>query len=184
MEAVLAEKPLTADDLLALPADERYELEKGALIAMSPPPGSEHGSLANALAYLLTAHVRPNKLGQVFAAETGFRIGHNPDTVRAADVAFVSKARLPRQLPKGYLDIPPDIVAEIVSPSDDADRVQAKTTEWLEAGVQIVLVVYPGPRQIAVYHSLHQVIILTESDTVTLEPVLSGFSIPVSEIFA
>ena len=188
MVAPTIERLLTAEDLLRLPASERYELVKGVLVAMTPPPGSEHGSLANQLAYLITYHVRQNSLGRVFAAETGFRLARAPDTVRAADVAFVSKSRLPAKLPKGYLDLAPDLVAEIVSPSDDPDEIQAKVKDWLDAGARIVLVVYSGSRQIAARcgRPLREVTILTEGDTLSVPDARSvpGFACPVSDIFA
>ena len=100
-------KYITAEELLRMPRSERYELVKGALVEMSPPPGTEHGSLAFQLSYLIGHFVKQHELGRVFAAETGFRLARNPDTVRAADVAFVAKSRLPAKLPKGYLDLAP-----------------------------------------------------------------------------
>lgn len=179
----LAIKPLvTAEDLLALSSKGRFELINGEVIEMSPP-GYEHGAISNLLAYVITRHVVTHKLGQVFAAETGFRLARNPDTVRAADVAFIAKERLPSKPPKGYSDITPDLVAEVVSPGDDPDDVQAKVKVWLDASVKVVLVVYPGPQQIAVYHSLRAVIVLTADDMLELADVLPGFTCPVSEIF-
>lgn len=184
MVALEATKLVTADELLRMPPSERYELVKGVLVEMTPPPGSEHGSLANQLAYLITHHVKQHDLGRVFAAETGFRLARDPDTVRAADVAFVSKRRYPATLPKGYLDLAPDVVVEIISPSDDPDKIQAKIKDWLDAGALLVLVVYPGSRQVAVYRSLRDVTILTEEDTFTASDLLPGFTLSISEIFA
>ncbi|MBM4424672.1 MAG: Uma2 family endonuclease [Chloroflexi bacterium] len=177
-------KPLlTAEDLLALQGRGRFELVKGKVIEMSPP-GFEHGTIAMTLGELIASHVRRNKLGRVLAAETGFRLSRNPDTVRAPDVAFVSNERLPAKLPKGYADFAPDLIAEVVSPGDDPDDIQTKITEWLNAGVRLALVVYPSSRQIAVYRSLRDVIILTDSDTLTADNILPGLSIPLASIFS
>jgi Uma2 family endonuclease len=184
MVAPEATKLMTAEELLQLPSSERYELVKGVLVEMAPPPGSEHGSLANQLAYLLTHYIRQHDLGRVFAAETGFRLARNPDTVRAADVAFVSKARCPAKFPKGYLDFAPDLVAEVVSPSDNPDEIQAKIKDWLDAGTQMVLFVYPGSRQVVVYRSLREVTVLTEKDAFSAPDILPGFACSVSDIFA
>ena len=79
---------------------KRAELIRGCLI-VSEPPGAKHGSVANRLAFLITKHVEAHDLGRVYAAETGFWIEMNPDTVRAPDVAFVSNARLPEDDPDG-----------------------------------------------------------------------------------
>lgn len=175
---------MTAEDLLEMPAEARYELVKGVLIEMSPPPGSEHGLIANQLAYRLTHYAVLNRVGHVFAAETGFRLARRPDTVRAADVAYVSAGRLPAALPKGYLDLAPDLVAEVVSPSDDPDAIQAKVKDWLDAGTRLVLVVYPGSRQMAVYRSLREVTVLTETEALEAPDLLPGFSMMLAVIFS
>jgi len=180
---VTAERLMTAEELLERSDKGRYELVKGVLVEMAPP-GYEHGQVTNQLSYRLTYHVVQNHLGVVLAAETGFRLARDPDTVRAPDIAFISKARQPATAPSGYADFAPDLVAEVVSPHDDPDEIQSKVTDWLEAGVRLVLVVYPRSRQIATYRSLREVTILTESDRLTAPDILPGFTCPVSEIFA
>lgn len=180
---IVVEKLMTAEDLLQLSSKGRYELVKGVLYEMTPP-GYEHGKVTNRFNYRLTHHVVQNDLGEVVAAETGFRLARDPDTVRGADIAFVSKARRPATSPTGYADFAPDLVVEVVSPHDNPDEIQTKVTEWLEAGVRLVLVIYPRSRQVAVYRSLREVTILTEADTFSAPDLLPGFSCPVAEIFA
>jgi Uma2 family endonuclease len=176
-------KLVTAKELLQLSGKGRYELVKGELIEMSPP-GYEHGSIVMNLAVPIANHARQNGLGRVLAAETGFRLSRNPDTVRAPDVAFVVKDRLPTKPLKGYADFAPDLIAEVVSPSDDPDDVQTKVKEWLDAGVRLALVVYPGSKQMAVYRSLREVTILTEGDIFSANDLLPGLSVNVADIFA
>ena len=85
----------TAEDLLHLPTEgRRLELVKGKVYEM-PPAGAQHGGVAMRIGTLLDTHVRANRLGRVFAAETGFTLRRDPDTVRAPDASFVSKDRLP-----------------------------------------------------------------------------------------
>ena len=87
-------QPVTAEELLRMPDDGfRYELVKGELRKMVPA-GSEHGYVPLKLGRLLGNHVEEHKLGRVYAAETGFRISSSPDTVRAPEVAFVSRERV------------------------------------------------------------------------------------------
>src|SRR6266508_2626882 len=87
-------KLMTADELLALPQDEfRYELVNGELKKMSPA-GQRHGRITVRLTEPLAKYVREHQLGQVYAAETGFKLKSNPDTVPAADIAFVQRERL------------------------------------------------------------------------------------------
>lgn len=174
----------TADDLWRLPSDgKRYELVRGELVEM-PPAGARHGNVAINLGTLLNAYVRAGDLGKVFAAETAFVLQRHPDTVRAPDAAFVSKERLPSgDLPEGFLEVVPDLVVEVVSPSDTAVDVQRKVEDWLHAGVRLVWVIYPGTRSVAVYRSLADIRLLTEADTLEGDSVLPGFSCLVAELF-
>ena len=136
---------LTAEELICLPtADRRYELVKGELFEM-PPAGGRHGSVAMRIGSLLDTHVLANQSGYVFAAETGFILRRDPDTVRAPDASFVAKDRLPMgELPTGYVDVAPDLAVEVVSPSDRETEVLDKVEEWLQAGSRLVWVLYPG----------------------------------------
>ena len=93
----------------------RYELIKGELIEMAPP-GGEHGSRTMDFAAYVTVHVLANRLGTCFAAETGFLVAQNPDTVLAPDFAFVARERLKGPPPRGYVPIVPDLVLETRSP--------------------------------------------------------------------
>ena len=79
--------------------------------------------------------VRENRLGKVYAAETGFKLTENPDTVRAPDVAFISQASLEKQAPvKGYRKGAPELAVEVISPNDRPNEVAEKVYEWLFYG--------------------------------------------------
>jgi len=175
---------LTAEELLRLPGTGyRYELVKGELIKM-PPAGAEHGGVSIKIASRLNVYVEAHKLGAVFAAETGFWLRRDPDTVRAPDAAFLTQERLSEgRLPKGYFEGAPDLVVEVVSPNDTASEVQAKVEDWLRAGARLVWVVYPESRSVTVFRSWDDVRMLTSADTLTGDPVLPGFTCPVQEPF-
>ena len=175
---------VTADELLRMPDDgRRYELIEGELIELAPA-GGIHGNIGMKIAGLLFQHVHNNDLGELFAAETGVFLQHDPDTVRAPDVAFIAKDRIPPDgIPVGYLDTIPDLVVEVVSPSDRAGQVQDKIEQWIEHGVKLVWLVHPEQRSITVYSSVREVQVLHEGDTLTGDPVLPDFSCSVSEIF-
>ncbi|MBI4311830.1 MAG: Uma2 family endonuclease [Chloroflexi bacterium] len=175
---------VTAEELLQLSAQgRRYELVKGELRDMAPT-GNVHGRVAIRLGSRLDMYVEAHDLGEAFAAETGFRIHRNPDTVLAPDVSFIAKGRVPAEgVAPGFGDIVPDLVSEVVSPSETAASVQAKVENWLEAGVKLVWVVYPDTRSVAVYRSLEDVRVLREGDALSGDPVLPGFSCPVRELF-
>ncbi|QIN77804.1 Uma2 family endonuclease [Rubrobacter marinus] len=174
----------TAEDLLRLPDDgKRRELVRGELREMVPA-GARHGSVVMALAAPLSQHARTSRLGIVLAAKTGFRLSRNPDTVRAPDVSFVARERVPvGGPPDGYWDLAPDLAVEVVSPNDAAAEVQAKVQMWLEAGSRLVWVVYPATRSVVVHRSLKDISTLTAADVLDGGEVVPGFELCVAEAF-
>ena len=179
------ERLMTAEEAAQLSTvNRRFELVKGVYAEMSPS-SARHGDVALTLALLLGNHVKQNKLGKVTAAETGFLLACKPDTVRAADVGFISVERLPAGgVPAtGYWPFAPDLAVEVVSPHDDPDEVQQKVEDYLAAGTRMVWVVYPKPRSITVYRSLTDIKVRRGADPLTGEDVLPGFECQVSEVF-
>ncbi len=148
------------------------------------PASHEHGRIAINISTPLDQHSRANKLGRVYAAETGFKVTSNPDTVRAPDVAFVSQERLEKVgSVKGYWLGAPDLVVEIISPSDIYTEVEEKVFDWLEAGAKMVVVVNPRKHVVTVYRSLTEIVVLTENDTLDGGEVVIGWSIAIRDIF-
>jgi Uma2 family endonuclease len=176
---------MTADELLALPKGEfRYELVNGELKKMSPA-GHEHGRVTIRLTLPLALHVQKHGLGEVYAAETGFKLSSNPDTVRAPDIAFIRQEHVDAVgKTKGFWPGAPDLAVEVLSPSDTVGEIEEKVTEWLTAGVAQVWVVSPNFRTVTVYRSADTISVLTENDLLDGEDVLPGFQIQVREIFA
>ena len=177
-------KLMTADELLRLPDDgKRYELIEGTLNE-TPPAGTEHGLIAMKAGAILYQHARQRGLGEVFAAETGFVISTEPDTVRAPDAAFVAAERLPSgDLPAGYLRMAPDLVVEVVSPSDTASDLQSEVYAWLDAGCRLAWVVYPATRSVTIFRSRHDVRALGEEDILDGSPIFDEFNIEVRDLF-
>jgi Uma2 family endonuclease len=140
----------TAEDLWELShlpenSEKRLELVEGVLIEM-PPAGALQGGCTSDLGIEVGIHVKHNQLGYVTAPETGYILFKNPDgkdTVRAPDVGFVSKERLPEGLPDGYVPCAPDLAIEVVSPNDKAIEIQNKINDHLKYGTRLVWVVYP-----------------------------------------
>jgi Uma2 family endonuclease len=179
-----AKTQVTADELLVMPDDGlRYELVKGELRQMAPA-GSEHGWIIVNMTGLLLYHVKSRGLGAVFGAETGFKIASDPDTVRAPDVAFVRRERIPEGgLPKGYWPGPPDLAVEVISPGDTYGEVEEKVLEWLDAGVRMVILINPRNHTTTVYRSRSDVAVLAEGDELSGGDVVPGFVCPIAELF-
>jgi Uma2 family endonuclease len=176
---------LTAEDLYSMPENGAgYELVNGELIEVTPP-GWDHGVVVGNGAIIIGTFVKERGLGWLAAGDPGIVLRRAPDTVRGPDVAFISYERLPAgQSVPGYTEIVPDFVIEVVSPSDTAREVQAKTREWLDAGVRLVWLMYPENRSIVAWRGLERGHTYTETDTIDAEPVLPGFLSPVAAFFA
>ena len=112
---------VTATELPALSSrlsieGKRTELVRGDLIVMTPA-GGRHGQVAHRVGLVIGNHVLDQNLGRVFAAETGFLLQRDPDTVRAPDVAFVAGERLGTgETPAGFLEMAPDLAVEVDLP--------------------------------------------------------------------
>ena len=180
-----AKKPLTSDDLLAMPDDgKRYELIREALVEM-PSTSHEHGIVTDRFGRRMGNFIEDHDLGHGVAADTGVNVERDPDTVRAPDYGFISYERMaePPQS-RGYADVIPDLVLEVVSPNDRPAEIDAKTQMWLDSGVRLVLVAYPATREVYAHHDDGSVVRYGIGDTVVGDPVLPGFACPVADIFA
>lgn len=161
----------------------RTELIEG-VIKHYMPTGHPHGFYEVLLATVLWTFVKAQKLGRVLAGETGIYIRRQPDTIRAADVAFISHGRLAKASPQGYLDVAPELVVEVMSPGDSWSDVNDKLEDYFFIGVVQVWVVDPQRQRIHVYRSLTEMAILTPNDTLVGGDVLPGFTLPVADILA
>ncbi len=175
--------PVTGDDLFAMGDLGRTELVKGEVVYMSPT-GYTHGDVESGLSFELQSFVRRGTLGRVFVGEVGIYTGRGPDTIRAADVAFVSQARMAQVKSKSYLDVAPELVVEILSPDDRWSDLTDKLDEYFAIGVNLIWVVDPRRKQVYVYRSVTDVQRLSVEETLTGGEVLPGFSVPVAELFA
>jgi Uma2 family endonuclease len=172
----------TAEELERFPGDARYELIEGELRPMSPT-GDAHGYTSNRLSYFVNAHVYENDLGECFAAETGFIVARDPDTVLAPDFAFVAGERLPEHALPGFLPLAPDLVLETRSPGDTKREVEEKAARWLQAGVRLVWELDPKTRRLTVYRPGSEPQTLGIDDILSGEEVLPGFSLPIRRLF-
>ncbi len=175
---------MSGDELFKLPADGyRYELLGGSLNMMSPA-GGRHGRVAMRIALLLGNHVDRENLGVVFAAETGFRIASEPDTVIAADVSYVAHSRM-----KGieeethFLPLAPDLVVEVISPSDTFTKVESKSFLWLDSGCRLVLLADPKTAMVHAYRARSNIQLYEGDATLDASDVVPGWQVQVAQFF-
>lgn len=177
-------KLLTAHDLLQLHSEGvRGELVRGVL-EEAVSNGMRHGEIVVNYGMLLGNFVKPRRLGRLMASDSGVWLDRDPDTVREPDLAFISVERLPLDAPvPGYAEVVPDLVVEIVSPSDRPIPVFDKAQMWLRYGVRLVWITDPEARTILALPQSGPPRTFTEDDTLDGGNVLPGFTCPVRDIF-
>lgn len=180
---MIATRPMTAEDLAAMPDDgNHYELLRGELVTM-PPTGFDHGIVSMGAGWHLKNYVRETDAGEV-VMEVGFVLSRNPLTVLAPDVAFVRRDRVPDPAARaGFVEMAPDLAVEVVSPSNTAAALQDKILTYLEAGVRLVLVLEPT-RRVATVHTPDRLArTLLADETFDGGEVLPGFKVLVADLF-
>ena len=176
---------MTAEELMRLPTGEglRYELIDGELISM-PASGFPHGRATARLTAALGQFIVDHELGEIFAAESGFKLTSNPDTVLAPDFAFITKQRH-EELgePPGFLPGSPALVVEVLSPDDRPSEVKAKTSLWFTGGAQQVWIVDPKKRIVTIYRSPSDSITFSGSDELEADDMFPGCRLSLDRIF-
>ncbi|HET6576507.1 MAG TPA: Uma2 family endonuclease [Fimbriiglobus sp.] len=178
---------LTAADLALFPkslpsGDVRWELFNGELLPMSPP-GYGHGKATLQFVAQLWLQGQQKGLGQA-TDEVGVILRRNPDRVVGPDALFVMSKSLPVKLsPEGYLETIPELVVEVRSKNDTGPEVEAKVREYLAAGVELVWVADPDARTVTAHRPNQPAQVYAAADTLTADPVIPGFAVPVAELF-
>ncbi|MFW6074572.1 MAG: Uma2 family endonuclease [Chloroflexota bacterium] len=174
---------MTAEELAQLPDEGcRYELMRGEL-QQTPPTGGRHGRIETELTLELGSWNRQHGLGQFYTSDTGF-MSRDPDIVLAPDLAFISKDRVSAGAEEiGFLEVVPDFVVEVMSPSDRSRSIIAKVHEYLDAGVQLLWLVDPQQETVSVYSPESPPITLTGDAELDGGEVLPGLRLPLRDIF-
>lgn len=174
---------VTAEELAAMPSAALYELIEGELVEMSPTKVT-HGRFEYRFSRLIGDFVEEHNLGEVMVGEIGMFVRRDPDTVRAADVLFISHERLAQEPEEdSYLTVPPELVVEILSPSESWGMVRRKLRDYFEMGVDVVAIVDPEHRILTLFRSPTELTELTAVDTLTLPGILPDFALPLSKLF-
>ncbi len=175
---------LTAEQLSAISDLPPCELERGK-IKLASPTYFDHGRYEANFCYLIRSFVEPRNLGKVAVGEVGVITERGPDTVRGADLVFISRERLARvESESAYLSTAPDLVVEIKSRSNTAAKLKRKLDEYFALGVRLVWLAFPGKRIVRAYRSRTDFREYGEAEDLPGEDVLPGFSEPVSRFFA
>jgi len=176
---------MTAADLLLLPDDgHRYDLSLGELIVTRP---ALLWSSMVALAFVerIRPFVREQRSGIVAGPDGGMLLHRDPDTLRAPDVSFIRRERIPPDLShSGFVSVAPDLAVEVFSPSDRMVEVNRKIRDYFAAGTSLIWVVDPESRSALVYHPDRPVEIVAPDGVLDGETVLPGFALSLADLWA
>ena len=176
-------KVYTWEDALKLPDGERYEVINGELKERIMSYRSSE--IAGVFIELLRAWARAHRPGRVTTPDGGFTIfPWMPGDVRMPDVAYMSKARLPRSPARGWVSIAPELVVEVVSPNDTVNDAEAKARDYIRAGVDLVWVVVPTSQSVHIWRGADGSRSIVQSgEVLSGEDILPGFEVPVADLF-
>ena len=173
---------VTAEELEKFPDDDcRYELAEGRVIRMSPV-GFEHGLIVSRVMAFLSGALGVSRPG-VAVPEVGFVLATGPDTVRAPDIAFIRRERMPPRDTRGFVRGAPDLAIEVLSPDDRPGEVREKVHDYLSHDVPCVLVIDPHDQTVTMYRPSKPAQVFRVGDSVDVSDILSGFSLAVAAIF-
>ncbi len=173
----------TPEDLLDMPDGKHFELVDGELSGIEI--GAESEWIALELGALIRNETSRPRTGWVFGAATGYQCFPDaPGRVRKPDASLIKLGRLPNEvIPKGHIRIAPDLAVEVVSPNDLSSEVTSKVDEYLAAGVELVWVIDPETRHVAIFRQDGSTSVLREDMTLSGENVVPDFSCSVKDLF-
>jgi Uma2 family endonuclease len=173
----LTQGPASDEDI------ERYEVVDGVRVEREPM-GAFETVLASWLCYVINRFAAGKKLG-LAVNEVLFVLNAARNLHRRPDVAFVSYARWPTSIVarEPAWDAVPDLAMEIVSPTNLAEEIDRKITDYFQAAVRLVWVFYPDSGRVYVYQSPTHVSILERTDILDGDEVLPGFRLPIAELY-
>ena len=181
---MVATRLLTVEEFETMPLEGCWELIDGEPVEMAPSSDGSSSTSARIL-FLIGSHVYERRLGRLYDAQGGFVLFPDRLTVRVPDVAFVRADRAPQgEARKHFARLAPDLVVEVLSPSDRTTDVVTKIEMYQEAGVPLIWLVEPEDQTVTVIAAGASTRVLGPDDTLDGGDVLSGFSVSVAEIFA
>ena len=157
------------------------ELVDGPLV--DKPAGFRESWIASRLSTWILNYLDEHPEGIV--AGEGGTVQLLPNQVRAPDAAYYSRDRLPGgRIPEDPVpSIYPDLAIEVLSKGNTTREMSRKRNEYFQAGVQLVWEIDPRSKTVIVYRSSDDSMTLSESDTLTGDPVFTGFFVPVQDLF-
>jgi Uma2 family endonuclease len=174
---------ITGEELEAMGNIGPSELVEGRIVPMSPT-AAPHAICEGNFYDVLKQFARRQKSGKVMVGDVGIYTRRNPDSIRAADVAYISNQRYEQRKRKGdYLNVAPELVVEVLSPDDRWQEVMHKLREYFAVGVQLVWVADPDEQTVYAYRSPTDVREFKSGGSLTADDIMNGFVVTVADLF-
>ena len=161
----------------------RYDIVDGEMI-MAPAPTRAHQAILRRLAVEVDRFVAEHELGEMWFAPLDVVVQEAPLRVRQPDLMFVSNEN--SEILGDLIHGGPDLVAEILSPSNSRSAIESKLSDYAQIGVRECWLISPEARTAEVLQlddgQWSRLFIHGVGDNLE-SSVLSGFSLPVSQIF-
>jgi Uma2 family endonuclease len=185
MAIVAPDKLLTAEEYGRLPDLGRpTELVRGRIVEMNDPY-PRHGQICALVAHLIQQYLDSHDIGHVMSNDAGVVVERGPDTVRGPDISFISYRMVPKgPLPAKYLDVAPELILEVRSPTDRWAKVLQKVAEYLTAGTEIVCVIDPESETVQSHFADKPTETLSGNDELSFPNLLPGFRVPIQRFFS
>jgi len=182
MAIATAPRLLTAEEAAAFAPDGRWELVRGEVVTYMPVQ-PEHADCVQAISTAVESFLGGRERA-LMGPEIGFTVARDPDTVRAPDWSLTWREQAEARRSGPWIEGGPNIAVEVISSDETWREVQEKVDEYIAAGTQVVWVINPQARTVHVIRPDAPLVALRIGDTLTGDPVLPGFALPLATLFA
>ncbi len=171
-------------DWIQRPENEarHFELVRGEVVEVSRP-GERHSVVCGNVSFVLNLYVRQRGDGLVGTNDPGVIVERGPDTVRGPDVVFFQKSKVYEELNPKFIEDPPLLAVEVLSPNDRTNKLLARAQQFFKGGIRAVWLVDPESRDVTVHCPGKQPQVFTAADELVCEDILPGFRCRVSDFF-
>jgi Uma2 family endonuclease len=163
-------------------SDRAFELDEGRIIEM-PSPSELHGFVVIAITSLLLAYKRKIGRGRIIGNDSGLLLQASPPIVRGPDLAFFKESKSHSELSRGTNPDCPEVVVEVLSPSNSTREMNRKIIQYLRRGIPFVWVVDPEDKSMMVYRPNQNPEILEGDQTIESPLAPEGFVAKISQFF-
>ena len=157
-----------------------FELDRGEVIEMSRP-GPKHGLACSSITRVLANYLDAGRAGDLLTNDTGLVI--SDDTLRGPDIMLFDIDLPPEALEARFCELAPVLCVEVISPTNRPIDIARKINQYLARGVRLVWLADPEERSVHVFQANELPKLLDETDTLTGNGILPGFSSPVADLF-